>query len=184
MQQTERSPYRAGYDRTCTEGGACQFGEEWTDKHPGKFGRNGCTTREDVLLHQMKNIQMRWGSQCRIYEASLVDPYTGERMTWRDDGYWIQIDHIYPLAEAWHAGAWAWPQRKRVRFANDVGRELLAVSGGANYAKGSQTPSEWLPPHRRFRCEYVARYLEVASAYDLTITAADATTISRVGRRC
>ena len=49
------------------------------------------------------------GLGCRIYEARLRDPYSGERMTWRDDGYYISIDHIYPLARAWHGGAWAWP---------------------------------------------------------------------------
>jgi Protein of unknown function (DUF1524) len=184
VQQTERAPYRPGYDRSCKSGGACQFGEEWTDRHPGRFARNGCTTREDVLLQQMKNIEMRWGSSCRIYEASFKDPYSGERLTWRDDGYWIQIDHIYPLAEAWHAGAWQWTQRQRVRFANDVEVELLAVSAVTNNDKGSQTPSEWLPPNKSFRCEYVARYLAVAATYDLSITTADAATIGRVARRC
>lgn len=181
---TERAPYHPDYDRSCGSGGACQFGEDWTDDHPGKFGHNGCTTREDVLLQQMRDIEMRTGSKCRIYDATLVDPYTREAMTWRDDGYWIQIDHIYPLAEAWHAGAWEWPRRRRIRFANDVDRELLAVSGRANFDKGSSTPSEWLPPNKRFRCQYVARYLTVADAYDLTITAADVTTIRRIARTC
>ena len=44
----------------------------------------------------------------------------------RDDGYDIQIDHVYPLARAWHEGAWAWPRKRRVAFANDVDLELLA----------------------------------------------------------
>jgi Protein of unknown function (DUF1524) len=184
VEVTEKPPYHPGYDRSCTGDGACQFGEEWTDRHPGKFGRNGCTTREDVLLEQMRDIEMRWGSECRIYEASLSDPYTGELLTWRDDGYWIQIDHIYPLAEAWHAGAWAWPQRKRLRFANDVDLELLAVSGRANQNKGSATLAEWLPPNRSFQCAYVARYLKVAEAYALTITKADASTATSVASRC
>ncbi len=184
VEVTQKAPYQSGYDRSCDGQDACQFGKEWTDKHPGKFGGNGCTTREDVLLQQMRAIEMRWGSECRIYQAALVDPYTGERLTWRDDGYWIQIDHIYPLAEAWHAGAWAWPQRRRVRFANDVTRELLAVSGRANQDKGSGTLSEWLPPNKPFRCMYVARYLAVASAYSLTITAADAATATAVAARC
>ena len=184
VRTSERSPYHSGYDRACTAGHACVFGEAWTDLHPGPFGRNGCDTRQDVLLTQMHDIELRWGSTCRIYQAWLVDPYTGERLTWRDDGYWIQIDHIYPLAEAWHAGAWAWPEQRRLRFANDVRRNLLAVSARANDTKGAATPSEWLPPNRSFRCGYAIRYLRVALAYHLSVTTADAATMADLARHC
>lgn len=164
--------YHPGYDRDCTPR-ACVFGEEWTDDHPGRFGHNGCDTRQDVLLTQLHDVELRWGSTCRVHDGWLVDPYTGERLTWRDDGYWIQVDHVYPLAQAWYAGAWDWSRERRVRLANDVERELLAVSATANQAKGAGTLGEWLPPSRAFRCEYVVRYLRVALAYDLPITPAD-----------
>ncbi|MEZ5091339.1 DUF1524 domain-containing protein [Nocardioides sp.] len=114
--------------------------------------------------------------------ARSRDPYTGRRLTWRQDGFAIQVDHVYPLAAAWAAGAWAWPQRRRLRFANDVRRELLAVSADANQAKGAATPSQWLPP--RGRCGYLGAYLRVAVAYDLPITAADARVVRRVATRC
>lgn len=169
-------PYHPGYDRDC-DPGDCVFGEPWTDDHDGAFGHNGCTTREDVLLQRMRDIEMRWGSRCRIYDARLTDPYTGRHMTWQSDGYEIVIDHVYPLAEAWHGGAWAWPQRRRTAFANDVRRELLAVSADANVAKGASSPSQWLPPRRRYRCTYVRKYLRVAVVWDLPITSADESTI-------
>ncbi len=176
--------FHEGYDRSCTAGSGCVFGPEWTDDHPGLFGHNGCDTRQDVLLAQMVDIEMRWESDCRIYEAALSDPYTGERLTWRDDGYGIQIDHIYPLAAAWHAGAWSWPQARRVRFANDVRRELLAVSGAANQIKQASTPADWLPSNRAYRCTYVRKYLAVAAAYDLPISPEDHDAIARVATRC
>lgn len=176
--------YHPGYDRLCGPGHGCVFGEEWTDRHPGRFGHNGCDTRQDVLLAQMHEIELRWGSECRIYQARLTDPYTGERLTWRDDGYWIQVDHVYPLAEAWYAGAWDWPRSKRLRFANDVDLELLAVSGRANQDKGSSSPSEWLPRPRQLRCDYVVKYLQVARGYRLSVTSADARAISAVARAC
>ena len=176
--------HQPGYDRDC-DPGACVFGEPWTDDHDGPKGHNGCTTREDVLLAQMRDIEMRWGSDCRIYEARLRDPYTGEPMTWRDDGYYIAIDHIYPLARAWHAGAWSWAQRRRTAFANDVRKELLAVSARANDDKLAQGPGEWLPPWSRRRCTYVWRYLRVALAWDLPLTTADAEAVRRVASvRC
>lgn len=172
----EDEPYHPGYDRSC-DPGPCVFGEPWTDEHDGPAGHNGCSTREDVLLRQMRDIELRWGSECRIYDARLRDPYTGRRLTWREDGARIAVDHVYPLAEAWHGGAWAWPLRRRIAFANDVRRELLAVSWAANDAKQASSPAEWLPPRRAYRCTYVRRYLRVAVAWRLPITRADEETI-------
>ena len=175
--------YHPGYDRSCDPGG-CVFGREWSDKNATRFGHNGCDTRQDVLLEQMTNIELRWGSTCRIYQARLRDPYTGDRLTWRADGYDIQIDHIYPLARAWHEGAWAWPRRRRVAFANDVDLELLAVGARANQAKEDSTPAEWLPPRRAFWCDYLVAYLRVAVAYDLPITQADADRVRETQPTC
>lgn len=174
------APYHPGYDRNC-DPGACVFGPLWTDDHPGPFGHNGCDTRQDVLLQQMRRIELRWDSRCRIYQAFLTDPYTGERLTWRDDGYRIQIDHLYPLARAWHGGAWAWPQRRRLRFANDVRYELQATTAEANQAKEAGSPAEWLPPRRAYRCRYVNRYLTIAIRYDLPVTTADVQAIRALG---
>jgi hypothetical protein len=175
--------YQPGYDRDCDPGG-CVFGEPWTDDHAGPKGHNGCTTREDVLLMQMRDIELRWGSRCRIYEARLRDPYSGELMTWRDDGYDISIDHVYPLARAWHGGAWAWSLDKRITFANDVRKELLAVSARTNADKEADGPGEWLPPWRRSHCDYVRRYVRVAVAWDLPLTTADADVVRRVAATC
>jgi len=180
---TASAPYYPGYDRYCDPGG-CVFGEEWTDDNDTRFGHNGCDTRQDVLLQQMHDIELRWGSTCRIYQARMRDPYTGRRLTWRRDGYRIQIDHVYPLSRAWYAGAWAWSQKRRVRFANDVDRELLAVWGAANQAKENSTPSEWLPPREAFHCRYVLTYLKVAVHYGLSVTEADAATIRDVAATC
>jgi hypothetical protein len=180
---TAQEPYHPGYDRDCDPGG-CVFGEEWTDDNRTRYGHNGCDTRQDVLLQQMRDIELRWGSHCRIYQARLRDPYTGRKLTWRRDGYRIQIDHIYPLSQAWYAGAWAWTQRRRVDFANDVDRELLAVWGAANQAKGNSTPSQWLPPREAYHCRYVLAYLKVTLRYGLSISQADADAIRVVSDSC
>src|SRR6478736_4686869 len=176
---TATAPYYPGYDRDCDPGG-CVFGEEWTDDNATRFGHNGCDTRQDVLLQQMRHIEMRWGSKCRIYQARMRDPYTGRKLTWRRDGYRIQVDHVYPLSGAWYAGAWAWTQQKRVRFANDVDHELVATWGATNQAKENFTPSEWLPPREAYHCRYVLTYLEVAVRYGLSVTDADVATMQDV----
>ena len=58
-------------------------------------------------------------------------------------------------------------------------RELLAVSAGANDAKEASSPSEWLPPRRRYHCTYARKYLRVAVTWDLPITSADESTIRK-----
>ncbi len=60
-------------------------------------------------------------------------------------------------------------------------RELLAVSAEANDAKEAASPAEWLPARRSYRCTYVRRYLRVAVAWDLPITAADEATVRSLG---
>jgi hypothetical protein len=183
VEVTATAPYHPGYDRDC-DPGACVFGEEWTDDNTTRFGHNGCTTRQDVLLEQMHHIELRWGSKCRIYQARMRDPYTGRYLTWRRDGYRIQIDHVYPLSRAWYAGAWAWSQHRRVNFANNVDRELVATWGQANQDKGNLTPADWLPPREAYHCRYVLKYLQVAVRWDLSITQADADVMQDVASRC
>jgi hypothetical protein len=180
---TATTPYYPGYERDCHPGG-CVFGEEWTDDNTTRFGHNGCDTRQDVLLQQMHHIELRWGSKCRIYQARMRDPYTGRKLTWRRDGYRIQVDHVYPLSRAWYAGAWAWTQQKRVRFANDVDHELVATWGATNQAKENFTPSEWLPPREAYHCRYVLTYLDVAVRYGLSVTDADVATMQDVASAC
>ena len=114
----------------------------------------------------------------------LRDPYTGRKLTWRRDGARIQVDHVYPLSRAWYAGAWAWTQQKRVRFANDVDHELIATWGATNQAKENSTPSEWLPPREAYHCRYVLTYLQVALRYGLSVTEAHVATMQDVAPGC
>ncbi|MQA06533.1 MAG: DUF1524 domain-containing protein [Streptosporangiales bacterium] len=74
----------------------------------------------------------------------------------------VQIDHVYPLAQAWDMGAHRWPLPRRVQFANDLDN-LRAVDGSANMSKSDSGPGEWMPDNRDYHCRYAADYLTVAS---------------------
>jgi hypothetical protein len=84
----------------------------------------------------------------------------------------IQIDHVFPLAAAWMAGASHWSTSQRVIFANDEDN-LLAVEGSANEAKGDKTPDAWLPANTAFRKRYAEIFVHTAAQWKLTITGAD-----------
>ena len=123
---------------------------------------------------------------CVVLTGTLADPYTGRTIAFRKTNpLAVQIDHVYPLSLAWDMGANEWSQQKRVDFANDQERNLLATSGSINRAKSDKGPAEWtkdVAPERR--CAYVAAFLEVAEHWGLPITRDDADSIEHTAKGC
>ncbi|MFE1595855.1 HNH endonuclease family protein [Nocardia sp. NPDC058705] len=176
-------PRPGGYERGCKTGQACVFGPAWTDDSDAPGSHDGCDTRNNVLALQLREVVHR--GRCVVVEGVLTDPYTATDIPFtKSDAGRIQIDHVYPLAAAWDMGAATWTPDKRRRFANDLSVNLLATGGSTNQSKGDDTPAAWLPPARANRCFYAAKYLTVALAYDLPITAADNATLHDIARGC
>ncbi|MEC3954753.1 HNH endonuclease family protein [Nocardia sp. CDC153] len=180
-----KRPRPGGYDRGCGTGQGCVFGPAWTDDHDGPGGHDGCDSRNTVLARQLGAVRVRPADGCVVVSGVLNDPYTGRRIAFdRSDAKAVQIDHVYPLAAAWDLGASGWPPPVRVRFANDVDFNLLAVDGKTNEDKGDRTPGDWLPPARATHCFYAGKYLTAANRYGLPVTAADRDALRRVARGC
>ncbi|GAA4522483.1 HNH endonuclease family protein [Actinoallomurus oryzae] len=160
----------AGYSRA-------RFGTGWVDTD-----HNHCDTRNDILARDLTNLRRR--GQCTVTAGTLHDRYTGKTLTFRrgSASALVQIDHIYPLHRMWVMGAAQWSLAQREKAANDR-RNLLAVDGSANEAKGDQGPAEWMP-QREERCGYATRYITVATAYRLPITTADKTALGRMLATC
>jgi hypothetical protein len=160
-----------------------EFGAAWTDNHNGKGGHNHCKTRDDVLAAQLQHPQLR--DRCVVVAGTLIDPYTGRVIPFsKADAAAVQIDHVYPLKRAWDLGAAAWPRQRRIDFANDQTLNLTAVDGPTNASKGDDGPGEWLPISKAYRCAYVLRYLRVARAYSLQITANDRDAAQAITKIC
>lgn len=68
-------------------------------------------------------------------------------------------------------------------FGNDP-LNLLAVDGRLNGQKGDGDAATWLPPNKRFRCEYVARQITVKHTYGLWVTQAEHDAMARVLADC
>jgi len=155
-----------GYDRSCKKGHGCVYGPAWNDPQD----HSGCGTRSRVLRSQLQDVEFKPGTRnCKVVAGWTIDPYTGDRITLKE----IAIDHIVPLSLSWNAGAWQWPQSRRVAFANDP-ENLLAVSASSNSSKQDSSLSEWLP--ETGQCTYIARFLRVTAKYHLPISAADRAT--------
>ncbi|HEU4465901.1 MAG TPA: HNH endonuclease family protein, partial [Agromyces sp.] len=161
-----------GYERD-------EFGHGWID-----VDRNGCDTRNDVLARDLVAIDRPAG--CRVLSGVLDDPYTGRVIEFvRGEGtsQLVQIDHVVPLANAWATGAQRFTDEERIAFANDPSN-LLAVDGATNAQKGAGDAATWLPPDRSFRCEYVARQVEVKARHGLWVTPPERDAIERVLDGC
>lgn len=167
-----RAP-KTGYDREL-------FGYRSVD-----LDRNGCDTRNDVLRRDLVDQAVR-PDGCVVESGTLHDPYTGATIAFvRGQGTSaaVQIDHVVALSDAWQKGAQQWDAATREAFGNDP-LNLLAVDGPANQGKGAGDAATWLPPHRAFRCAYVARQVAVKRAYGLWVTAAERDAIARVLAAC
>jgi Protein of unknown function (DUF1524) len=145
-----RAP-KTGYTRA-------QFGQAWYDAD-----RNGCDTRNDILLRDLKSRQIK--NACKVLAGTLApDPYTGTSIRFVHGGASeVDIDHVVALSDAWQKGAARWAAGKRLALANDP-LNLLAVDSAANRSKGDGDAATWLPPNKAYRCTYVARQVAVKAS--------------------
>lgn len=173
-----------GWDRT-SDFRRYQFGQAWSDDVNVEFGRNGCNTRDDILRRDLKNLVVR-PFTCFAQSGMLIDPYTGTTIDFvrgPQTSNSVEIDHVVALADAWYKGARAWDPQRRLDFANDP-RNLLAVSPQANFDKAYRDAASWLPPNQGFRCDFVARQIDVKTAYGLWLSAKEKRALTEVLARC
>ena len=87
------------------------------------------------------------------------------------------------LSDAWYKGARGGMTQRRRDFANDP-RNLLAVGAQVNFDKAFRDAAAWLPPNLSYRCEFVARQIEVKIAYELWVSEREKEAMADVLRSC
>ncbi len=158
-----------------------RFGPDWAD-----VNHNGCDTRNDILNRDLVHRTWVYSDHCEVKRAILHDPYTGRTIHFKrgvGSSLAVQIDHMVALGDAWQTGARGWSAARRERFANDP-RELIAVSGSSNEAKGDDDAAEWLPPRRAFDCQYAADQVMIKRTYGLWVTPAEKHALAAALARC
>lgn len=110
-----------------------------------------------------KNTRQEEVTALQVRGPVWVCPYTGAVFT--DPGL-LDLDHIVPLAWAWHHGAAQWSIKQRQLFANDPAN-LELVAAAANRAKGAQGPELWLPPNLAYASQYIENFRAICRKYDL-----------------
>ena len=153
------------------------FGKGW------QIDENGCNTRNRILKRDLKDTTE--DKACKIITGKLLDPYTNEEKYFdkNKDASSVQIDHVVALSDAWQKGAQKISLEKRIELANDP-LNLLAVDGAKNKQKGDSDASQWLPPNKKFQCQYISRQVKVKYKYALWVTAAEKEAMNRVLSTC
>lgn len=160
-----------------------QFGSAWTDDNNAPGGHNKCDTRDDILRRDLVDVKPATG--CQIESGTLHDVYTGKSIDFvrGPKSSVVQIDHMVPLGNAWITGAQGLSADKRKDLANDP-RNLEAVDGPTNEAKGDSDAAAWLPPQQSYRCTYVERQVNVKQIYGLWVTQAEHDAMATLLKSC
>ena len=161
---------RLGYDRSLFP--------HWSD-----LDRDGCDTREEVLISESLTPAQVDPFGCRVVAGDWLSPYDGRRTSLPRD---LDVDHVVALAEAWDSGAGGWDTTRRQAFANDLENpvSLIAVTSAVNRSKGDQDPAEWRPPRREAWCSFATDWATVKTRWGLSADAAEVRALEVLLKAC
>ena len=144
---------------------------------------DGCNLRQRIIKREFGDSAVLDG--CTVVAGEFDEPYTGEHRVFTEKSQIskIQIDHVVALSDAWQKGAQYMEKEVRYNIATDP-LNLLAVDGPANEQKSDGDAATWLPPNKKFRCQYVARQVSVKYKYGLWVTEAEKGAILQVLGNC
>jgi len=133
----------------------------------GEFSRipdKKCDTRIEVLKRDSSvptRTSMSNRNKCTAdLRGKWKDPYTNNVYTRAQS---LDIDHIVPLKHVYMNGGWKWPWWKKKSYVNFQKNpfHLLAVDLSENRSKGEQPPQEYMPPNKRYHCNYLRSWIQI-----------------------
>ena len=140
--------------------------------------------RNEVLVAESRGtISFRTDRRCRVAAGQWLAPYTGTVVT---DPSKLDVDHMVPLGNAHHSGAWEWSAERREQYANylDDPQHLIAVTASANRSKGARGPEDWRPDDGSYWCQYAIDWVTIKDDWALTATAAEFTALEEMLATC
>lgn len=147
---------------------------------------DGCSLRQIIIKRELSDTAILDDNNCTVISGEYDEPYTGEHLKFTEKSQLskgIQIDHMVALSDAWQKGAQYLDKDIRYQIATDP-LNLIAADASANQSKSDGDAATWLPPNKRFRCQYVARQASVKYKYSLWVTEAEHDAMARVLEAC
>lgn len=146
---------------------------------------DGCSLRQRIIRREFGDSAVIVDG-CNVVAGEFDEPYTGEHLVFDEReqiSKGVQIDHVVALSDAWQKGAQYMEADVRYKMATDP-LNLLAVDAAANSRKSDGDAATWLPPNKKFRCQYVARQISIKYKYALWVTEAEKKAMSDVLEKC
>jgi hypothetical protein len=96
-----------------------------------------------------------------------------------------RVPFVVPLREAWESGANSWTPSRRASFARSAAARAadIGLSAVATAERADRDPAQWLPAPAR-RCAYVAKWIAVKKAWNLTADPAEVASLGRLVAVC
>jgi hypothetical protein len=143
---------------------------------------DGCTTRDDLIVSQAVEA-VRRTDPCRIVSGHWLSPYDNATIDNPDE---VRVDHVVGLYEAWKSGAYKWTDAQRNAYLNDVKDKgaVLAVSRISAEDKDGRDPADWLPTNEAFRCDYLQTWVDLKTAWKLSVDAGERESIAGAALNC
>ena len=141
--------------------------------------RNCLTTRAKVLIRDSE-MQVKMNDKgCSVKKGQWYDPSVDQTF---EDGTLMEIDHLVSLKNAYISGAWDWEPKVRCLYANFMGNKmhLIPLNKSENARKGDNTPDHYMPSNKKYRCEYVFKWLAIKSIWQLALNPSEADAIQRI----
>ena len=122
-----------------------------------------------LIAESLVEVTYESDRQCRVATGRWYGAFT---ISYTDDPGDLDIDHMVPLKNTHDSGGWRWGAATKESYANDLTdpEHLIAVTSGANRAKGSRGPEEWTPPDLDYWCDYAKDWTEIKQRWELTMT--------------
>jgi hypothetical protein len=152
-------------------------------KHWIDADKNCRNTREEVLIVESLEKPELDKKGCRVIKGKWYDPYTDQYFTNPND---LDVDHFVPLKEVDRSGGHDWSREQKMQYANDLTdpKTLIAVSKSANRSKADKDPAVWLPPNKKYQCEYIKNWQEVKKKWDLKMDEKERDFIIKKNKEC
>lgn len=130
-----------------------------------------CRTTREYLLHTSTESPLKYrpNKTCKISTGLWRTPYKKNSLYQKARN--VHIDHLVPLKEAFISGAHQWSQPMRCHYNNFIHYpyHLVVVGAQENLKKKDHDLSQYLPPNKSFKCEYIKHWLTVKAIWNLKI---------------
>lgn len=140
-------------------------------------------TRQEVLIAESLEKVTFDKKGCEVVKGKWHDSYTDKYFTNPND---LDIDHLVALGEVDKSGGHEWSKSKKMEYANDLEIEevLIAVDKSANRSKGDKDPSDWLPPNKKYQCDYIKIWQKIKKRWKLSMDGKEKALIEEKNKEC